>query len=98
MKTSTVALLVAFFISALLGGVGFAKCSNCAQEPVSRITESAWKMGRGITNIVFSPCQLFSVMTDLATKGAYEGSYGSGFRGYVSGAIQGYLAGSVVGL
>ncbi len=98
MKIVAMVLLVVTLITTPFSGIGSPNGFKCPQEPASRIKDSAWKMGQGITNIMFSPCKLFSVMTNSAIKGAYEGSYSDGLCGYLSGATAGYIAGSVIGL
>lgn len=52
-----------------------------------------WKLGRGITNILFAPNELFAHTTNNAIKGAYAGAYDGGLHGYMAGSLNGFLAG-----
>ncbi|MDR3605591.1 MAG: hypothetical protein P4L38_13250 [Syntrophaceae bacterium] len=94
----TLEFLVVALIIAAYGVVDVSNGSECNQEPVSRLECSAWKLGRGITNILFAPCELYAGMTNSAVEAAYEGSYSGGLPGYISGAVAGYVAGSIIGV
>jgi len=58
----------------------------------------AWKLGRGLTNIIGAPAEVFSNMTNDAIEGAYWGAYDEGFHGAVAGSFNGMIAGSFSGL
>ncbi|MGC8602671.1 MAG: hypothetical protein ACP5VS_03160 [Desulfomonilaceae bacterium] len=98
MKKRILMLLVAALIMVSVALADTPKITQCNQEPVSRLENSAWKLGRGITNVLFAPYQLLAGMTNSAIEGAYEGSFSKGLPGYISGATAGYVAGSLIGL
>ena len=94
----TLEFLVVVLIIATYGVVDVSDGLEDDPEPVSRLECSAWKLGRGITNILFAPYQLYAGMTNSAVEAAYEGSFSGGLPGYISGATAGYVAGSIMGL
>ncbi len=57
-----------------------------------------WKLGRGITNMMSGPHELFTHVTNSAIKGAYYGAYDGGFHGHLSGSINGFIAGTRTGI
>lgn len=95
--TISVLILTGLFVL-LFATVNDSNASESDEACVSRLESSAWKLGRGITNIVSAPYELYACMTNSAIEGAYEGSYIGGFSGYMTGAMGGYLAGSVTGI
>lgn len=57
-----------------------------------------WKFGRGLTNVLLGPHELFATMTNSAIAGSYDGAYRAGFHGSIAGSLNGYIAGSGLGL
>jgi hypothetical protein len=53
----------------------------------------AWKLGRGVVNVLSGPHEFFTAMTNNGIKGAYEGAYQSGLHGSIAGATNGVIAG-----
>jgi putative exosortase-associated protein (TIGR04073 family) len=53
----------------------------------------SWKFGRGVSNIVGGPAELFTSVTNNALEGAYYGAYDEGVQGAVAGSFNGFVAG-----
>lgn len=58
----------------------------------------AWKLGRGLVNIISGPHEFCAHVSNAAIDGAYNGAYESGFYGHIAGSLNGFIAGSVTGL
>lgn len=58
----------------------------------------AWKFGRGITNIISAPAELFANMTNGAIQGQYWGAYDEGIQGSMAGSFNGFIAGIFPGI
>lgn len=58
----------------------------------------AWKFGRGVTNILSGPAELFSNVTNNAIEGMYWGAYDEGLQGAMAGSFNGMIAGSFSGV
>ncbi|MGB9616040.1 MAG: hypothetical protein ACP5M0_12835 [Desulfomonilaceae bacterium] len=56
------------------------------------------KLGRGATDVLGGPHELFAYMTNYAILGSYNGAYTDGFYGSVSGAVAGYVSGFFPGV
>jgi putative exosortase-associated protein (TIGR04073 family) len=52
-----------------------------------------WKLGRGVTNILSAPYEVFVNMTNNAIDGATKGAYYDGLQGYLMGSLNGFIAG-----
>jgi len=92
LKTTVAAILV-------LVMTGWAFAYETDFDDLHRYTQNlpGWKLGRGITNILSGPHELFAAMTNDAIKGAYWGAYDGGFQGYIAGSTNGFIAGSLSG-
>jgi putative exosortase-associated protein (TIGR04073 family) len=52
-----------------------------------------WKFGRGVSNVLFAPNELWTNMVNSAINGNYNGAYDTGLLGSWAGALNGYVAG-----
>ncbi len=97
MKTLTVCAIAAMLICAM--GVS-AMAYDTEFEDVHEFDRSLpwWKLGRGFSNVLAGPHELWTSMTNEAIKGARKGSYKGGLHGYMSGSLNGYIAGFFPGL
>ena len=57
----------------------------------------AWKLGRGVVNLLSAPVDLIAEMTNSAIDGSYYGAYDGGLQGYLAGSTNGIIAGSITG-
>jgi len=58
----------------------------------------AWKLGRGVVNVLSGPYEIISNMTNEAINGAYIGAYDGALQGYLAGVGNGIVTGAVTGL
>jgi putative exosortase-associated protein (TIGR04073 family) len=58
----------------------------------------AWKLGRGIVNVLGAPQELLACMTNNAIDGERWGAYDEGMFGSLAGALNGHLAGIFPGV
>jgi putative exosortase-associated protein (TIGR04073 family) len=59
---------------------------------------AGWKLGRGISNIIWGPYELLAQVTNNSINGAYNGAYDGGLQGYLAGSLNGAVAGSTAGI
>jgi hypothetical protein len=57
----------------------------------------AWKLGRGVVDVLSGPHELFAHMTNAAIDGGYYGAYDDGLQGFMAGSANGFIAGSLTG-
>jgi len=57
----------------------------------------AWKLGRGVVNILSGPYELCVNIGNGMIDGAYVGAYDGAFQGYLAGAGNGFIAGTLSG-
>jgi len=58
----------------------------------------AWKLGRGVVNILSGPHELFTNIGNEMINGAYVGAYDGALQGYLAGAGNGFVAGTLSGV
>ncbi len=58
----------------------------------------AWKLGRGVVNIISAPYELWVNVTNSMIDGAYVGAYDGALQGYLAGTGNGFIAGATTGV
>ena len=92
MKNLSIALLAAIFV---LGTVCFSFAYETDFDDLRRFdrTLPAWKLGRGVVNVLSAPYEMIATMTNASVDGAYYGAYDGGLQGYLAGSTNGLIAG-----
>ncbi|MFH1114149.1 MAG: hypothetical protein V1792_09535 [Pseudomonadota bacterium] len=60
-------------------------------------TLPAWKLGRGVVNVLSAPYEVIATMTNTSADGGAYGAYDGGLQGYLAGSTNGLIAGSIDG-
>jgi hypothetical protein len=58
----------------------------------------AWKLGRGIVNMISGPHEVAAHIANAAIDGGYNGAYESGWWGHIAGSVNGIIAGTITGV
>ena len=55
----------------------------------------AWKLGRGLVNMVSGPHEIAAHVANATINGGYNGAYESGWWGHIAGSVNGMIAGTL---
>ena len=97
MKTPIIAIVALIVV---MGLAGFAHAFETDFDDINQFDRNLmwWKFGRGVTNVLSGPYELFTEMGNNAIHGAYVGAYDGSLQGYMAGSANGYIAGFFSGM